>query len=133
MDYKNDVRIIKALTDENRLAILHMLQDGSKCACVILEELHITQPTLSHHMKVLCDCGLVKAEKILCDTGLVDSCKCGKWMYYSLSLEGGRTLRALVERYTISEEAYADYKTCESCRDNGAGNPCQDDGKEAVK
>ena len=29
MDYKNDVRIIKALTDENRLAILHMLQDGS--------------------------------------------------------------------------------------------------------
>lgn len=51
MDYKNDVRIIKALTDENRLAILHMLQDGSKCACVILEELHITQPTLSHHMK----------------------------------------------------------------------------------
>lgn len=81
MDYKNDVRIIKALTDENRLAILHMLQDGSKCACVILEELHITQPTLSHHMK------------ILCDTGLVDSCKCGKWMYYSLSLEGGRTLR----------------------------------------
>lgn len=54
-------------------------------------------------------------------------------MYYSLSLEGGRTLRALVERYTISEEAYADYKTCESCRDNGAGNPCQDDGKEAVK
>ena len=85
------------------------------------EKLHITQPTLSHHMK------------ILCDTGLVDSCKCGKWMYYSLSLEGGRTLRALVERYTISEEAYADYKTCESCRDNGAGNPCQDDGKEAVK
>ena len=85
------------------------------------QELHITQPTLSHHMK------------ILCDTGLVDSCKCGKWMYYSLSLEGGRTLRALVERYTISEEAYADYKTCESCRDNGAGNPCQDDGKEAVK
>lgn len=121
MDYKNDVRIIKALTDENRLAILHMLQDGSKCACVILEELHVTQPTLSHHMK------------ILCDTGLVDSCKCGKWMYYSLSLEGGRTLRALVERYTISEEAYADYKTCESRRDNGAGNPCQDDGKEAVK
>lgn len=54
-------------------------------------------------------------------------------MYYSLSLEGGRTLRALVERYTISEEAYADYKTCESRRDNGAGNPCQDDGKEAVK
>ena len=121
MGFREDVKKIKALTDENRLAILLALQHGEKCGCDLLRELNITQPTLSHHMK------------ILCDTGLVDSCKCGKWMYYSLSLEGGRTLRALVERYTISEEAYADYKTCESRRDNGAGNPCQDDGKEAVK
>ena len=73
MDYKNDVRIIKALTDENRLAILHMLQDGSKCACVILEELHITQPTLSHHMKILCDSGIVVSRQE------------GKWMHYRLS------------------------------------------------
>ena len=87
MDYKNDVRIIKALTDENRLAILHMLQDGSKCACVILEELHITQPTLSHHMK------------ILADSGLVDYYKEGKWMHYSISADGVREFRDMIGSY----------------------------------
>ena len=119
--HQENAKVFKALCDPKRLAILEQLRSGEKCACVLQEPLGLTQSGLSYHMK------------ILCDTGLVDSCKCGKWMYYSLSLEGGRTLRALVERYTISEEAYADYKTCESCRDNGAGNPCQDDGKEAVK
>ena len=119
--YQEQAKVFKALCDPKRLAILEQLRSGEKCACVLQEPLDLTQSGLSYHMK------------ILCDTGLVDSCKCGKWMYYSLSLEGGRTLRALVERYTISEEAYADYKPCESCRDNGAGNPCQDDGKEAVK
>ena len=58
MSYKEDVRMIKALADENRLRILECLHHGEKCACVILEELSITQSTLSHHMKLLCDCGL---------------------------------------------------------------------------
>ena len=56
MGYKEDVRMIKALADENRLRILECLHHGEKCACVILEELSITQSTLSHHMKLLCDC-----------------------------------------------------------------------------
>ena len=46
MGYKDDVKLIKALADENRLAILEMLQKEEKCACYILEELDITQPTL---------------------------------------------------------------------------------------
>ncbi|MDD3417081.1 MAG: ArsR family transcriptional regulator [Clostridia bacterium] len=104
MSYKDDVRLIKALADENRLAILELLQGGEKCGCVLLEELRITQPTLSHHMK------------ILCDTGIVDSCKDGKWMHYSLSLEGSNTLREMVERYSIGETDYKNYKKCDSCR-----------------
>ena len=48
MSYKEDVRMIKALADENRLRILECLHHGEKCACVILEELSITQSTLSH-------------------------------------------------------------------------------------
>ncbi|MFR2169327.1 MAG: ArsR/SmtB family transcription factor [Anaerostipes hadrus] len=63
MSYKEDVRMIKALADENRLRILECLHHGEKCACVILEELSITQSTLSHHMKLLCDCGLVDSRK----------------------------------------------------------------------
>ena len=104
MRYKDDVRLIKALADENRLAILELLQGGEKCGCVLLEELRITQPTLSHHMK------------ILCDTGIVDSCKDGKWMHYSLSLEGSNTLREMVQRYSIGEAEYKNYKKCDSCR-----------------
>ncbi len=105
MSYRDDVRLVKALADENRLAILELLQSGNKCACVLLEELHITQPTLSHHMK------------ILCDAGIVDSCKNGKWMHYSLSFNGSKMLLDLVKKYTISERDYKTYKKCDSCKD----------------
>ena len=65
--------ICKALSDPNRLKIIEMLSDGEKCACKLLEAFEITQPTLSHHMKILCECNLVVARKE------------GKWSYYSLS------------------------------------------------
>lgn len=68
--------IFKALGDENRIRIIQLLQNGELCACRLLEALNITQPTLSHHMK------------ILCDSGLITSRKDGKWMYYSISEEG---------------------------------------------
>lgn len=71
-----DVALIcKALGDSNRLQIVQMLSDGEKCACKLLEHFEITQPTLSHHMKILCECGLVEVRKE------------GKWSHYSLSCE----------------------------------------------
>lgn len=73
--YSQNVRLFKALTDVNRLMIVDMLSCGELCACKILEKFNITQPTLSHHMKILCDCGLVNGRKE------------GKWMYYSLNKE----------------------------------------------
>ena len=72
--------VFKALADENRIRILKLLQSGEKCACVLLDDLHITQPTLSHHMKILCDSGIV--------TGRKD----GKWMHYSISKEGAEVV-----------------------------------------
>ena len=62
-NYQNNAKVFKAFCDENRLAILDMLRTGEKCACDLLEELHITQPTLSHHMKILCDAGVVQGRK----------------------------------------------------------------------
>ena len=51
-----DVALIcKALGDSNRLHIVMSLLQGEMCACRLLEEFSITQPTLSHHMKVLCE------------------------------------------------------------------------------
>ncbi|MBP0956069.1 MAG: winged helix-turn-helix transcriptional regulator [Oscillospiraceae bacterium] len=68
--------IFKAFCDENRIKILQLLQGGEKCACMLLDEMNITQPTLSHHMKILCDSGIVRGRKE------------GKWMHYSISEAG---------------------------------------------
>ena len=64
--------ICKAMSDPNRLRIIEMLTKGEKCGCELLDELQVTQPTLSHHMKVLGDCGLVSSRKD------------GKWQHYSI-------------------------------------------------
>lgn len=69
-------RIFKAFCDPNRIRVLELLQAGEMCACKILEELNIGQPTLSHHMKILCEAGIVSARKE------------GKWSHYSLNPEG---------------------------------------------
>jgi len=63
MDYKNIANIFKALGDETRLQIVDMLKSGTMCACKLLEKFEITQPTLSYHMKMLVDSGLVECEK----------------------------------------------------------------------
>ena len=73
MDILETVAICKALGDNNRLQIVQMLSDGEKCGCRLLERFKITQPTLSHHMKILCECGLVNDRKE------------GKWHHYSLN------------------------------------------------
>lgn len=98
MGYREDVRKIKALADENRLAIMLALQHGEKCGCVLLEELNISQPTLSHHMKLLCDSELVTGRKE------------GKWMYYSISPEGIAAFRKMIGTYARCD--------CEESREN---------------
>ena len=82
---ERNARIFKAFCDANRLTILGLLQSGEKCACKLLEELNIGQPTLSHHMKILVDCGIV------------NDCKEGKWHYYSLNKKVIREASSFVE------------------------------------
>ena len=86
--YKNYAQLFKALSDPNRLMIVDMLSCGELCACVILEKFSITQPTLSHHMKTLCE------------SGLVDSRKEGKWTYYSLNNECVHQIRSFLHEIT---------------------------------
>lgn len=76
LDEKKTAVVFKAFCDENRIRILKLLTTGEKCACKLLEALNITQPTLSHHMKILCDSGVVVGRKE------------GKWTHYSISPEG---------------------------------------------
>ncbi|MGI6678982.1 MAG: ArsR/SmtB family transcription factor [Dehalobacterium sp.] len=71
MDEK--IEMIKALGDKSRLLILDMLSCGELCACKIMDGLNLTQPTVSHHMKILQQCELVKGRKE------------GKWMFYTIN------------------------------------------------
>lgn len=86
--YIERAKRFKAFCDENRLMILEMLQSGEKCACNLLEELHIGQPTLSHHMKILCESGIVNGRKE------------GKWTYYSISESGRQEVIELLTQIT---------------------------------
>ena len=79
--------ICKALGDCNRLQIVQMLSGGEKCGCKLLEAFQITQPTLSHHMKILCECGLVNDRKE------------GKWHHYSLNEEVWRQFGAFINAF----------------------------------
>ena len=56
-------RMFKAFCDEKRLDILAQLREGEFCATELCEKLNIGQSTLSHHMKILYDSGIVDMRK----------------------------------------------------------------------
>jgi ArsR family transcriptional regulator len=87
-DNENHAKIFKALCDPNRLTILGLLRSGEKCACDLLDELAIGQPTLSHHMRILCDSGIVKSRKE------------GKWSHYSFNPQGVENAKMLLDTIT---------------------------------
>ncbi|PHV70564.1 transcriptional regulator [Sporanaerobium hydrogeniformans] len=86
--YSDNAKIFKAFCDESRFNILESLQTGEKCACVLLENLHISQSTLSHHMK------------ILVESGIVESRKEGKWTYYFICDSGVTTAKMILDKIT---------------------------------
>ena len=83
-DYEQYALLFKVLSDETRLKIVSMLSKKELCACKILEAFNITQPTLSYHMKMLVD------------TGLVDAIKNGPWVWYSINEEKKEELLVFV-------------------------------------
>lgn len=89
------VRLFKALGDENRLRIVAALAEKTYCVCDLARCLDIAQPTLSHHLKILRETGLVRGEKE------------GQWIYCSLNEqafgEHGIDLSRLL--YTLQREA----------------------------
>jgi ArsR family transcriptional regulator len=59
-------QLLKAVADPARLQLLALLrasESGESCACDLSEPLGLTQPTVSHHLKVLTDAGLITREK----------------------------------------------------------------------
>lgn len=97
------LNITKALADENRLRMLLALQRGELCVCQITELLGLAVSTVSKHLSILFQAGLVNARKD------------GRWMYYSLPGKGApaaaREAVAWVRRSLArSERAAADTK-----------------------
>jgi len=70
---KTKGRFFKALGDESRQRIIGLLTAREMCVCELMSALTMTQPTTSHHLKILEDAEIVKSRKD------------GKWVFYSLT------------------------------------------------
>ena len=96
MDIMEIANINKALSSPVRLQIIAMLAGGEQCAC------RIPQPTLSHHMHVLCDCHLVRDRKQ------------GRWHYYALDEECIRCLASFFQEL-VQREKREGQTPCDEC------------------
>ena len=93
INYEENAKVLRVLSDPNRLKIIDILSCGERCACDILEFFDFTQPTLSHHMKVLMD------------VRLVDMRKEGLWNYYSLNMiECNKIITTLMNVFNETED-----------------------------
>lgn len=108
IDYAEYAKIFKVFSDPKRLKIMDMLSNGELCACRILEEFAITQPTLSHDMKLLSDIGLVIPRKE------------GKWTHYSLNMDKMNEIYRTVGRLMVPD-AFASLVDC-NCGNYGEDN-----------
>jgi len=70
---KEFIKVMKSLSEPNRVKIIKLLQERDICVCELREALRMAQPTVSKHLKILEDAGLVKHKKD------------GLWVIYSLS------------------------------------------------
>jgi len=100
-DYQKIAMIFKAYSDESRLRIIEQLRVSELCACNLLEALPISQSTLSHHMK------------ILVESGMVTQRKAGKWTYYALSQSGTKEAVVLLDQLTKLDQNYQANCACD--------------------
>ena len=96
---EKNAKVFKAFCDEKRLAILELLRSGEKCACTLIEQMDIGQSSLSYHMK------------ILCESGIVESRQEGKWTHYKISEQGSKEAMLLLKAITTPNTA-ADTASC---------------------
>ena len=98
--YEEQAKVFKAFCDEKRLQILELLRSGEKCACILVEQLGMAQSSLSYHMK------------ILCESGIVDSRQDGKWTHYKISEKGSSFAVELLKTLTTENAAMETNKYC---------------------
>ena len=77
--------LLKIVSENSRLQILCILQDGEHCVCEIFEQLKLSQSLVSHHLRDLKEIGVIKNEKQ------------GLYVHYSLTDEGKRITNLLFQ------------------------------------
>ena len=97
---EKNANVFKAFCDEKRLAILELLRSGEKCACVLIDQMEIGQSSLSYHMK------------ILCESGVVESRQEGKWTHYKISEQGSHEAMLLLKAITTPNATAEDTRCC---------------------
>ena len=94
--FDKNAKVFKALSNKNRLKIIDILSNGEQCACDISKHFEFTQPTLSHHMKILANLDLVKIRED------------GIWNYYSLNIEKYAEITKFLSNLFHGTETYID-------------------------
>lgn len=92
-DAETLARTFKALSDPNRLRLLSLIashESGEACVCDLTEPLDLSQPTVSHHLKVLREAGLVTSERR------------GTWVHYTLVPEALQRIAAVTSTGTLA-------------------------------
>ena len=87
MKLSDKEKVFKALGDRNRLAIMDLISENELNAGQILQNVKMGQSTLSHHMK------------ILCDSGIVTSRKDARWVYYTINAEVAQEVSAIMSAW----------------------------------
>lgn len=99
--YEQRARVFKAFCDERRQKILELLQNGEQCACKLIEGTGMAQSTLSYHMKILCESGIVKGREV------------GKWTHYRIDPEGCEQAVELLRAITAAQTASVPRPVCD--------------------
>ena len=99
------VETLKFLSDGNRLRILKILSRRESCVCELIEQIGLTQPLVSYHLRRLRDAGLVRTRRK------------AQWVYYSIDPTAWRSLIApLRNGYLVTEfPPEAAYGASDSC------------------
>jgi len=90
--YIDSAKVFIVFCDETRLKVLELLQHGEKCAGTLLKQVGVCQSTLSHHMKILVESGLINVRKS------------GKRSFYSISESGSQNAFRMLAQYLSAKK-----------------------------
>lgn len=104
IDFEKGSMLLKAIADPTRICIVHILSCGDLCVCEIQKYFNLSQPTLSHHLAILKDLGIIIARRK------------GKWMYYGVNREQVKYLTGFLDAVFLP----GDECLCNMVKEEGA-------------